>query len=356
AWQQGAKPEMPSAVAMGWGPTLEFAAGGPVPKDICEYDVAGALRGEPIDLVRCETNDLYVPASAEIVIEGYLGIDPATYEMEGPFAEFTGYFAGDRAPKPTIRVTATTHRNDRTVRGPTGGALPGSSSENAMPSSIMRAGAAWNVLDRAGVPGVPDVWCPPVHAGINLLIRMQQSYRGQAKQAANAIWGSSAAHVRYKHVTVVDDDIDIHHYAAVDWAIAHRLNAGENDVVIMPSTFGMGIDPSMRKRDRNPTLFGTGKWNRVLIDATMNLDYDPDPDYGGARFPPTVWPQADDIAKAYARWSELGLGKPKGEYPYEEGGYPHDRTSRHLPVRRPQAIRRGPCAARAQPVGATPRR
>jgi 4-hydroxy-3-polyprenylbenzoate decarboxylase len=176
----------------------------------------------------------------------------------------------------------------------------------------MRAATAWNVLDRAGVPGVTDVWCPPVHAGINLLIQMQQSYRNQAKQAANAVWGSSAAHVRYKHITVVDDDIDIHDYAAVDWAVAHRVNAGENDVVIMPATFGMGIDPSVRKRDRNPTLFGTGKWNRVLIDATMNLDYDPDPDLGGARFPPTVWPDQDDIAKAYARWSEFGLGKPKG--------------------------------------------
>ena len=122
---------------------------------------------------------------------------------------------------------------------------------------------------------------------------MKQSYRGQAKQAANAIWGSSAAHVRYKHITVVDDDIDIHDYAAVDWAIAYRVNAGENDVVIMPATFGAGLDPSTRRRDRNPALFGTGKWNRVLIDATMNLDYDPDPELGGARFPPKVWPRAE---------------------------------------------------------------
>jgi 4-hydroxy-3-polyprenylbenzoate decarboxylase len=232
--------------------------------------------------------------------------------MEGPYAEFTGYLAGDRSPKPTIRVTAITHRNDPILRGTIEGAMPGSYSENAMCSSIMRAATAWNVLDRAGVPGVTDVWCPPVQAGINLLIQMKQSYRNQAKQAANAIWGSSAAHVRYKHITVVDDDIDIHDYAAVDWAIAHRVNAGENDVVIMPATFGLGLDPSVRKRDRNPTLFGTGKWSRVLIDATMNLDYDPDPDYGGARFPPTVWPEKDDIEKAYARWSELGLGKPKG--------------------------------------------
>jgi 4-hydroxy-3-polyprenylbenzoate decarboxylase len=262
--------------------------------------------------VKCETVDLYVPAAAEIVIEGYLGLDPATYTMEGPYAEFTGYLAGDRSPKPTIRVTAITHRNDPILRGTIEGSMPGSYSENAVCSSIMRAATAWNVLDRAGVPGITDVWCPPVHAGINLLIQMKQSYRNQAKQAANAVWGSSAAHVRYKHVTVVDDDIDIHDYAAVDWAIAHRVNAGENDVVIMPATFGMGIDPSVRKRDRNPTLFGTGKWNRVLIDATMNLDYDPDPDLGGARFPPTVWPDKADIDKAYARWSELGFGKPKG--------------------------------------------
>jgi UbiD family decarboxylase len=311
AWQNGGSAEMPIAVAIGWEPTMEFVAGAPVPKGVCEYDVAGALRGEPVDLVKCETVDLYVPASAEIVIEGYLGLDPATYEMEGPFAEFTGYFAGDRVPKPTIRVTAVTHRNDPILRGTIDGALPGSYSENAMTSSIMRAGAAWNVLDRAGVPGITDVWCPPVHAGINLLVRMQQSYRGQAKQAANAIWGSSAAHVRYKHITVVDDDIDIHDYAAVDWAIAHRVNAGENDIVIMPATFGLGLDPSTRKRDRNPSLFGTGKWNRVLIDATQNLDYDPDPEFDGARFPPLARPDQKDIDAAYARFDELGLEKPK---------------------------------------------
>ena len=111
------------------------------------------------------------------------------------------------------------------------------------------------------------------------------------------IWGSSAAHVRYKHITVVDDDIDIHDYAAVDWAIAYRVNAGENDIVIMPATFGAGLDPSTRRRDRDLALFGTGKWNRVLIDATINLDYDPDPDLGGARFPPTVWPQQDESTR-----------------------------------------------------------
>jgi UbiD family decarboxylase len=309
SWLAAGKKEMPIAVAIGWEPSLGFCAGSPVPKGVCEYDVVGAIRGAPVELVKCETVDLYVPATAEIVLEGYLGLEPDTYLMEGPYAEFTGYLASERSPKPAIHVTCITHRNDPILRGTIEGCLPGSYSENAVGSSIMRSATAWNVLDRAGVPGITDVWCPPVQAGINILVRMQQSYRGQAKQAANALWGSTAAHVRYKQVTVVDDDIDIHDYAAVDWAIAHRVNAGENDIVIMPGTFGLGLDPSTRRRDRNPALFGTGKWNRVLIDATMNLDYDPDPDLGGARFPPTVWPAQDDVAAVKARWSELGLDK-----------------------------------------------
>jgi UbiD family decarboxylase len=311
AWKEAGHSEMPIAVAIGWEPALGFVAGSPVPKGICEYDVIGAIRGAPVELVECETVDLLVPASAEIVIEGYLGLDADSYVMEGPFAEVTGYVAGDRSPKPAIRVTAISHRTDPIFRGTIEGSMPGSFSENGVCSSIMRAATAWNALDRAGVPGVTDVWCPPVQAGVNILVQIKQSYRGQAKQVANALWGSSAGHVRYKHVTVVDDDIDIHDYAAVDWAIAYRVNAGEDDIVIMPATFGLGIDPSTRRRDRNVMQFGTGKWTRVLIDATINLDYDPDPDLGGARFPPTVWPTADDIAATKARWPELGLDPPK---------------------------------------------
>ena len=311
AWLDKGHKEMPIAVAIGWEPALNFVGGSPVPKGVCEYDVVGGIRGAPVDLVKCETVDLHVPASAEIVIEGTLGLDPKTYMMEGPFAEVTGYVAGDRSPKPTIHVTCISHRKNPILRGTIEGSMPGCYSENGMCSSIMRAATAWNVLDRAGVPGVTDVWCPPVQAGVNILVQIKQSYRGQAKQVANALWGSSAGHVRYKHVTVVDDDIDIHDYAAVDWAIAYRVNAGEDDIVIMPGTFGLGLDPSTRKRDRNTSLFGTGKWNRMLIDATMNLDYDPDPDLGGARFPPLVWPAQDDIDAVKARWSELGLDKPK---------------------------------------------
>lgn len=311
AHQAMGKKEMEIAFVIGWEPVMGFCAGQPIPSGVCEYDVMGAIRGEPVDLVKCETVDLEVPASAEIVIEGKISTDPDDFVMEGPFAEFTGYVAGDRSPKPTARVTCITHRDDPIMRGTIEGSLPGSYSENAICSSVMRAATAWNVLERAGVPGVVDVHCPPVHAGINLLVSINQTYRNQAKQVANAVWGSSAAHVRYKHITVVDDDIDIHDYGAVDWAVAYRVNAGEHDVIIMPETFGAGLDPSTRRRDRNAALFGTGKWNRMLIDATINLDYDPDPDLDGARFPPTVWPDTSECDSAYGRWNELGLGDLK---------------------------------------------
>lgn len=307
AWQAKGAKEMPIAVVIGWDPTFGFCASAPITRGVCEYDVMGAIRGSPVDLVKCETSDLMVPASAEIVIEGVLTLDPKDYVMEGPFAEFTGYVAGDKSPKPTIKVKCITHRKNPIMTGAIEGALPGSYSENGICSSIMRAGVAWGVLDRAGVPGVVDVWCPPVQMGINTVVAIKQSYRNQAKQVGHALWGSAAGHVRYKHVTVVDDDIDIHDYGAVDWAIAYRVNAGEDDVLIAPSTFGAGLDPSTRKRDRNAALFGTGKWARVLIDATMNLDYDPDPELDGARFPPLIWPTEEDRKAAHKRWKELGL-------------------------------------------------
>ena len=181
-----------------------------------------------------------MPATAEIVIEGYLQLDPKNHDMEGPVRRVHRLRRRRQEPE----ADHPRHRHHPPQQSDPArrieGSLPGSFSENGICSSIMRAATAWNVLDRAGVPGITDVWCPPVQTGINLLIRMKSSYRNQAKQAANAIWGSSAAHVRYKHITVVDDDIDIHDYAAVDWAIAHRVNAGEDDIVIMRSTFGAG--------------------------------------------------------------------------------------------------------------------
>lgn len=297
--------EMPVAYVIGWEPSLGFTAGAPVPRNVSEYEVMGAIRGEPVDLVECETVPLMVPASAEIVIEGWISTDPSTFTEEGPYAEFTGYYAPERSKKHTTRVTAITHRDNPIFRGTVEGAVPGSIGENPIMSSIMRSATAWNALESAGVPGVVDVFGHSIQAAVNLTVSIKQTYRGQAKQVAAALWGDSSSHVRYKHVTVVDDDIDVHSYEAVDWAIAWRVHAGEGDVMIYPANWGAGLDPSVRRRDANVHLFGTGKWARVLTDATINLDYEPERD--GQRYPPTVHPAPEDMKRIEARWDTLGF-------------------------------------------------
>lgn len=307
---------MPVAFVLGWEPSFGFTGGAPMPRAISEYDVMGSIRGEPVELVDCETVPLKVPASAEIVIEGWISTDPATFREEGPYAEFTGYYAADHSAKHVAEITCITHRDRPILRGTIEGAIPGSYGENPIMSSVQRSATAWNALDSAGVPGVTGVFGQPIQAGINTVVSIDQTYRGQAKQVAAALWGNSASHVRYKHVTVVDSDIDVHDYAAVDWAMAWRFNAGEGDLVEFPANWGAGLDPSVRARDSNVHLFGTGKWHRILMDCTINLDYEPGPD--GNRYPPTVHPGAPDSAKARARWTELGLdkwGKPPADPP-----------------------------------------
>jgi 4-hydroxy-3-polyprenylbenzoate decarboxylase len=299
---------MPVACVIGWDPVMPFLAGSPIPAGVCEWDVMGGYRGEPAELVRCETVDLEVPASAEIVLEGYISDDPGTFEKEGPFGEFTGYVSDIPTPRPTMKVTCITHRRDAVFRGTLEGTLPGSNSENSVMSSVQRAAIAWNILNGAGIPGIRDVFVPPITNGVNIHVQIKKHYQGQPKQIAAALWGASAAQYRYKHVVVVDEDIDPASYEQVDWAFAHRVNAGEGGIVVFPGIFGSPIDPSTPMEDRNVAQLGTGLWNRVLIDATRSWRFERRPEWGGERFPPTVRPAPEDEARVRDRWAEYGLG------------------------------------------------
>ncbi|MGH6671262.1 MAG: UbiD family decarboxylase [Xanthobacteraceae bacterium] len=305
-WAARGKP-MPVACVIGWDPIMSFLSGSPIPSGICEWDVMGAYRGEPAQLVRCETVDLEVPASAEIVIEGTISDDPSTYETEGPFGEFTGYVSDLPTPRPSMQITCITHRRDPILCGSLEGTLPGSYSENSVMSSVQRAAIAWNILNGAGIPGILDVYAPPITNGVNLRVQIKKHYQGQPKQVAAALWGNSAAQYRYKHVTVVEEDIDPADDEQVEWAFAHRVNAGEGGVVIFPGIFGSPIDPSTPLEDRNVSQLGTGLWNRMLIDATRSWKNPRRPEWGNERFPPTVRPATEDEARVRERWTEYGL-------------------------------------------------
>lgn len=305
-WTKRGEP-MPVACVYGWHPIMDILAGSPIAPGVCEYDVMGGYLGKPVPLVKCETVDLEVPASAEIVAEGFISPDPDTYEWEGPFGEFTGYVSDVPQLRPTMEVTCLTHRNDPIFRGTLEGSLPGSSGENSYLSSIQRAGIAWETLDRAGIPGIKQVYIHPVTNGTTIIVQIDKIHEGHPKMVAAALWSSNAALYRYKYVIVVDTDVDPADYSAIDWAIAYRVRPGSDDMVVFPGTFGSPIDPSTPLEERDLARLGTGLWNRMLIDATRTFRYAPQEAWGGKNFPPTVAPAEEDLEHVLGRWNEYGI-------------------------------------------------
>ncbi|HEY7168208.1 MAG TPA: UbiD family decarboxylase [Candidatus Binatia bacterium] len=296
--------EMPVAVVIGWDQTLFVAASTPV--NHSEFEIAGSLRGAPVELVECETSDLMVPASAEIVLEGFISGDPKTYEPEGPFSEYPGYYAGSQTPKHAIRVECITHRNDPIFHGCLTGASPGRTNEGTTWTPATFSAMAWLYLDQAGVPNVTGVWrgkWPEL-----LRVQIRKSHRGHAQQVAAALWGCHLGNYAAKHVIVVDDDIDIHDWEAIEWALCYRLNAGLGDITMMPGTSGSMLDPSVPLDERDSVKYGHGKWTRVLIDATINWELEPQEQYGGKRYPPlgtAISSEMQDRIKQ--RWKEYGF-------------------------------------------------
>jgi len=296
--------EMPVAVVVGWDQTLFLAASTPVNHP--EYEMAGSLRGAPVELVQCETSDLLVPASAEIVIEGFISPDPKSYEPEGPFSEYPGYYAGRKVPKHAIRVECITHRDDPIFHGCLTGSSPGRTNEGTTWTPATFSAMAWQYLEQAGVPNVTGVWrgkWPEL-----MRVQIRKSHRGHAQQVAAALWGCHLGNYAAKHLIVVDDDIDIFDWEAIEWALCYRLNAGLGDITFFPGTSGSMLDPSVPLEERDSVKYGHGKWTRVLIDATINWELEPQEQYGGNRYPPVgtaISPKMAETLKK--RWNEYGF-------------------------------------------------
>ena len=309
--KRGMKPEpMPVAIVHGWHDVLPFCGASCFTKTTGEWDMMGAILGRPVELVRCETVDLEVPASAEIVVEGFIDPNPESFEMEGPFAEFPGYCGGQPSPKPVVKVTCITHRDDPIARGALEGTRPGFPSED-LPTFVHSWSAIiCNYLEDIGVSGVTDAWIPPVTSGTHVIVQIHKHYRGHAQQVANALWAWGIAQFAFKHVIVVEEDIDIRDPEAVEWAIAYRVNAGEGGIVTFGPTFGSPLDPSTRADLNNPGKYGSGKWTRVLIDATRNWEFEASESFGGRRYPPLTTLPVELEKQIRNRWSEYGISVP----------------------------------------------
>ncbi len=173
------------AVAIGAEETVVMAAFTGVPERVDKYGIAGGLRGEPLELVKCQTVDLCVPASAEIVLEGR--VLPHIRKPEGPFGEHTGYHGGGVRMPPVFEVTAITHRNDPILRG----VLLGKPvDEGHMAESVARSASAISIFRLAGPPGVKAVFCPPeADPDLMVVIQMKPQYVGHSREVGH-FWSS----------------------------------------------------------------------------------------------------------------------------------------------------------------------
>ncbi|MBI5445904.1 MAG: UbiD family decarboxylase [Deltaproteobacteria bacterium] len=296
------KKPMEVAFVYGWDPVLPFTAATPYPAGVSEFDMMGALRGEPVEVVKCETVDLVVPAHAEIVLEGVIDIDPDSYIDEGPFGEFPGYYTGGTQKRPWAKITCVTHRKDPIFQGTLEGRTP---HEDGQISSISVSVLAWDALERMGIPGITDVYCPPsVGFGTSVRVQIEKKYAGHARQIAACLW--SATPTCFKNVTVVEEDIDIHDNDAMEWAFAYRVDPKE-DIVVFPYAPGSALDPSSDPQWHEAKGYIAGRWNRLLIDATRTWRFGRREAWRGELFPLMAAPSDAVKQRVEERWKEFGI-------------------------------------------------
>ncbi|PKQ15471.1 MAG: menaquinone biosynthesis decarboxylase [Actinobacteria bacterium HGW-Actinobacteria-7] len=285
AWRESGVKRVPVSVALGADPIMIFSATAPVPPIIDEYLFAGILRGEPVEVVKCVTNDLMVPAHAEIVLEGWCDLEETRWE--GPFGDHTGYYSlADDFP--VFHVEAITRRRDAIYPTTIVGRPP-------MEDCYMAKATERIFLPviKAMMPEVIDYDLPLEGVFHNCAIfQIKKEFAGQAFRVMNFAW-SMGQMMFTKYVIVVDEDVDCHDYSQVAWRCFNNVDPSR-DLLISKGPLDR-LDHSS-----NFESFGF----KMGIDATR-----PIPGEGHER----EWPEALEMdaqvkARVDAMWSELGLG------------------------------------------------
>jgi len=221
------------AIALGLHPAVGMGSLSYPPPEISKFEVVGGLLGEPMQLRRAETMDLDVPAWAEIVIEGE--ILPGVREPEGPFGEFTGYFSR-RSTDNVFVARAVVVREGAWFHSIASGRAP----DHILPLGVLREAEIRNALRRV-VPGVRAVHVPTSGgASFTAYVSIRQTRPGEAKHAISVVLGVDHY---LKLVVIVDDDIDVFDESDVLWAMATRVQA-DRDLVVIGSGLGAILDPS----------------------------------------------------------------------------------------------------------------
>jgi 4-hydroxy-3-polyprenylbenzoate decarboxylase len=274
---------MEVAVALGLDPITAYSASAPLPKHIDELMVAGFLRGESIELVKGVTVDLEVPASAELVLEGY--IDRGELTDEGPFGDHTGYYT-PAEPFPVFHVTALTMRRDAIYpsivvgKPPQEDAWLGKATERIFLPAV-----------KMTVPEIVDYDLPVAGAFHNLaIVSIKKAFPGHARKVMHAIWGLGMLSLT-KGIVVVDEHVNVHDYAEVMFYVGANVDP-KRDVTL--------TEGPADHLDHAPTLQFVG--GKIGIDATAK-----GPLEGAREWPPEIEMSAEIRELVDRRWAEYGI-------------------------------------------------
>jgi 4-hydroxy-3-polyprenylbenzoate decarboxylase len=277
---------IPVAVALGLDPVTAYSASAPLPKHIDELMLAGFLRGEAVETVKCKTIDLEVPANAEIVLEGT--IEAGDVGAEGPFGDHTGYYSPPE-PFPVLRLTAMTMRRDAIYPSIVVGVPPaedawlGKATERIFLPAI-----------RMTVPEIVDYDLPVAGAFHNcVIVSIRKAFPGHARKVMHAIWGLGMLSLS-KSVVVVDSSVDVHDYEQVFFTVCANVDP-KRDVLLS--------EGPLDQLDHAAVLPCFG--GKLGIDATHKL-----PEEGARKWPERIemTPEVRDTVDR--RWGEYGIGSP----------------------------------------------
>ena len=249
---EGKQKRMEVAVAIGADPAVMYSAILPLPPEIDEMMMAGFLRSKPVEMIKCKTVDIEVPAEAEIVLEGY--VELGELRSEGPFGDHTGFYT---LPEdyPVFHLTAITHRKKPTYACTIVGPPP--MEDYWMGKSIERV---FLPLMRLQIPEVRDISMPAEGVFHNLmLVSIKKSYPGHARKVMHAIWGLGQA-MFTKCIVVVDEEVDVSNHSEVAWKVFNNIDP-QRDI-----EFALGPIDSLDHSSRLPNygskmgVDGTKKW------------------------------------------------------------------------------------------------
>jgi 2,5-furandicarboxylate decarboxylase 1 len=246
-----------AALVIGTDPVLAYAAQAQMSDETDDWRTVGGLRGAPVELVRCRTADIDVPATAEVVIE--FEVDAGNLVMEGPLGEYTGYYT-PRSEKPVAKITAITHRRNPYFQG----LLTGKPvTENHFLKQMTFEASFYQRMKR-DFPTIKKV-AMPTSGGVSFytIIAMEPRYQGEARQA---IMAAMATNMRPKWVIAVDPDIDITSSVEVEWAQSFRVDPARDVFIIDHMPAGPADPTSAHEKVRTKRVNST-----IGIDATRPL-------------------------------------------------------------------------------------